>query len=106
MSPTGKCSQVEMFENNKSRRYTNPKKFWSFIKGKKQESSGGALLRHEGGTLHGISQTKADIFKTKFKSVFTKEVLSVMPDKGDNPYSPMEPINIAVEGVLKLLQNI
>ena len=84
----------------------NPKKFWSFIKGKKQESSGVAPLRHEDGTLHSNSQTKAEILNTQFKSVFTKEVLSTMPDKGDSPYSPMEPINVTVEGVLKLLQNI
>ncbi|KAK3103021.1 hypothetical protein FSP39_015814 [Pinctada imbricata] len=84
----------------------NPKKFWSFVKGKKQESSGVAPLRHEDGTLHSNSQTKANILNTQFKSVFTKEALSALPDKGVNPYSSMEPIDITVNGVRKLLQNV
>jgi hypothetical protein len=39
----------------------NPKKFWSFIKGKKQESSGMAPLRQTDGTLHSNPHTTADI---------------------------------------------
>ena len=44
----------------------NPKKFWSFIKGKKQESSGVAPLRQTDGTLHSNPHTKADILNGQF----------------------------------------
>ena len=68
----------------------NPKKFWSFIKGKKQESSGVAPLRHTDGTLHSNPHTKADILNCQLKSVFTKEDMSSMPDKGDSPHNTVE----------------
>ena len=64
----------------------NPKKFWSFIKGKKQESSGVAPLRQTDGTLHSNPHTKAD--------------------KGDSPHNTMDPIIVTIPGVEKLLKNI
>ena len=84
----------------------NPKKFWSFIKGKKQESSGLAPLRQTDGTLHSNPHTKADILNCQFKSVFTKEDMSSMPDKGDSPHNTMDPIIVTIPGVEKLLKNI
>ena len=84
----------------------NPKKFWSFIKGKKQESSGVAPLRQTDGTLHSNPHTKADILNCQFKSVFTKEGMSSMPDKGDSPHNTMDPIIVTIPGVEKLLKNI
>ena len=84
----------------------NPKKFWSFLKGKKQESSGVAPLRSTDGLIHSDSGTKANILNAQFKSVFTKEDLSSMPDKGPSPYDTMAPITITTPGVQKLLQNL
>jgi hypothetical protein len=81
----------------------NPKKFWSFIKGKKQEV---APLRHTDGTLHSNPHTKADILNCQLKSVFTKEDMSSMPDKGDSPHNTMDPIIVTIPGVEKLLKNI
>ena len=85
---------------------TNPKKFWSFLKDKKQESSGVAPLRSTDGLIHSDSGTKANILNAQFKSVFTKEDLSSMPDKGPSPYDAMDSITITAPGVEKLLQNI
>jgi hypothetical protein len=84
----------------------NPKKFWSFLKGKKQEASGVAPLRNTDGLIHSDSGTKANILNTQFKSVFTQEDLRSMPDKGPSPYNDMEPITITTPGVQKLLQNL
>ena len=84
----------------------NPKKFWSFLKGKKQESSGVAPLRSTDGLIHSDSGTKANILNAQFKSVFTKEDLSSMPDKGPSPYDTMASITITTPGVQKLLQNL
>ena len=84
----------------------NPKKFWSFIKGKKQESSGVAPLRQTDGTLHSNPHTKPDILNCQFKSVFTKEDMSSMTDKGDSPHNTMDPIIVTIPGVEKLLKNI
>ena len=77
----------------------NPKKFWSFLKGKKQESSGVAPLRSTDGLIHSDSGTKANILNAQFKSVFTKEDLSSMPDKGPSPYDAMDSITITAPGV-------
>jgi hypothetical protein len=84
----------------------NPKKFWSFIKGKKQESSGVSPLRQTDGTLNSNPHTKAEILNCPFKSVFTKEDMSSMTDKGDSPHNTMDPIIVTIPGVEKLLKNI
>jgi hypothetical protein len=39
----------------------NPKRFWFFIKAKKQENSGVAPLRGNDGMLHSASNNKAEI---------------------------------------------
>ncbi|XP_053381379.1 uncharacterized protein LOC128549116 [Mercenaria mercenaria] len=70
----------------------NPKKFWSFIKGKKQESSGVSRLRSSDGLIHSESNTKANILNAQFQSAYTKEDLTTMPNKGPSPYDPMAPI--------------
>ncbi|KAK3094514.1 hypothetical protein FSP39_002723, partial [Pinctada imbricata] len=84
----------------------NPKKFWSYVKGKKQESTGVAPLRSADGLIHSDSETKANILNSQFKSVYTREDLTTLPDKGPSPYSEMPPITITLNGVIKLLQNL
>jgi hypothetical protein len=48
---------------------SNPKRFWSFIKGNRTESTGVAPLRREG-ILHSDTATKANILSDQFTSVF------------------------------------
>jgi hypothetical protein len=46
------------------------------------------------------------ILNCQLKSVFTKEDMSSMPDKGDSPHNTMDPIIVTIPGVEKLLKNI
>ena len=84
---------------------SNPKKFWSFIKSKRADSSGVAPLRRDG-TLFSDSNTKANILNDQFTSVFSRETTDEIPSKGDSPYPTVPDINITAPGVLKLLNNI
>jgi hypothetical protein len=60
----------------------NSKRFWSFIKAKNQENSGVALLRGNDGMLHSTSNNKAEILNAQFKSAYTQEDLTNLPDVG------------------------
>jgi hypothetical protein len=60
-------------------RSTSPKRFWSFIKAKKQENTGVAPLRGNDGMLHSASNNKAEILNAQFKSAYTKEDLTNLP---------------------------
>ena len=84
----------------------NPKKFWSYIKGKKQESSGVSPLRNVDGVIHSEANVKANILNRQFVSVFTKEDTANIPDKGPSPYASMEGITVTPNGVEKLLRNL
>ena len=84
----------------------NPKKFWSYIKGKKQESSGVSPLRNVDGVIHSEANVKANILNRQFVSVFTKEDTANIPDKGASPYASMEGITVTPNGVEKLLRDL
>ena len=84
----------------------NPKKFWSYIEGKKQESSGVSPLRNVDGVIHSEANVKANILNRQFVSVFTKEDTANIPDKGPSPYASMEGITVTLNGVEKLLRNL
>jgi hypothetical protein len=52
----------------------NPQRFWSFIKSKRAESTGVALLRKEG-ILCSNSNANANILNDQFTSVFLYQLL-------------------------------
>ena len=79
----------------------NPKKFWSYIKGKKQESSGVSPLRNVDGVIHSEANVKANILNRQFVSVFTKEDTANIPDKGASPYASMEGITVTPNGATR-----
>ena len=83
-----------------------PKRFWSCVKAKKQESTGVASLKNEDGFIHNNSQSKAEILNAQFQSVFTKEDLSSMPDKGPSPYPSMDNIVFNTRGIHKQLSQL
>ena len=85
---------------------SDAKKFWSYIKSKRQESTGVSPLKSQDGFLKSDSTSKAEILNTQFKSVFTEEDLSNLPHKGESPYPNMNNIEVSEKGVLKLLQNL
>ena len=84
----------------------NSKQFYGYIKIKKQESAGVAALRDQQGYLHSDSETKAHLLNMQFKSVYTKENLENIPNKGRSPYPNMPKIQFTEQGVHKLLKHI
>jgi hypothetical protein len=83
-----------------------PKKFWSFIKSKGQESCGIPPLIDEYGYLRSEAKNKAEILNNQFKSVFTVEDTSNFPDKGASPYTEMRNIKVDKNGIQKLLMDL
>ena len=84
----------------------NTKQFWSYLKSKKQDSQGVTPLRKDDGFLYSDTETKAEILNDQFHSVYTREDMTSMPEKGQCPYPDMPDIHIGEAGVLKLLNNI
>ena len=82
---------------------SNPKKFWAFIKSKRQENSGVAPLRNRDGILYSDSKMKAEILNEQFSSVFNKDEDDEMPDMGSSPHPPMDRIKVTEKGVYLLL---
>ena len=68
-------------------------------------NSGIAALRKQG-ELTSDSAEKCEILNTYFKSVFTKEDLTRMPDMSSNPFPVMTDFSITTPGVEKLLSNL
>ncbi|MEW8548082.1 MAG: reverse transcriptase family protein, partial [Candidatus Thiodiazotropha sp.] len=84
----------------------NPKNFWSFIKSKRQDSTGVSPLIDKDGFLHSDGAKKAEILNSQFHSAYTREDTSQLPNKGTSPFPPMEQIQVHQDGVLKLLKNL
>jgi hypothetical protein len=91
------------------------KKFWSFIKHVKQDSTGVAPLLGEDGKLRDDAAGKAEILNKQFTSVFSKispltlaqsatQVLRTHSPAGDP--SRMPEIEITEAGVTKMLKNL
>ena len=81
----------------------NPKRFWSYVKSRKQDSSQIVTLKSKDGYmyLHSDTASKASILNQQFQSVYTREDLSTLPD-----HPPMNNIVVHERGVLKLLKGL
>ena len=82
-----------------------PKRFWSYIKNARCDSSGVAPLMKDG-TLQCEASTKANMLNEQFASVFTDETMANLPDMGDSPHPTVPDFTVDQEGVRKLLVNI
>ena len=85
---------------------TNPKRFFTYVKSRKQEAEGVSPLMNKNGFLHSDSSKKADILNEQFQSEYTLEQTSSMPSKGPSPPPAMPRIKIGVNGVTKLLRDL
>ena len=85
---------------------TNPKRFWSYLKSKRQDAQGVSPLRKADGLLYSDTESKAEILNEQFHSVYTREDTTTMPEKGPSPYPEMPNIHVSNAGVLKLLKNV
>ena len=81
------------------------KRFWSYIKSTKRDSSGVSTLITNNESMESSKQ-KAEALNKQFESVFTNEDMNNIPDLGKTTTPDIRSINIKVEGVAKLLKNI
>ncbi|KAK3870887.1 hypothetical protein Pcinc_023913 [Petrolisthes cinctipes] len=82
----------------------NHKKFFSFFKARKQDSSGITTLLHNN-SLVTHPQDKANALNTQFQSVFTHEH-EHLPDMPTPSHPPIPPIHINTQGIEKLLSEV
>lgn len=73
---------------------TNPKRFWSYMKTRKQDSSQIVTLRSKDGFLYSDTAIKTAILNEQFQSLYTREDLSALSDLGPSPYPTMSNITI------------
>ena len=81
------------------------KRFWTYIKSKRKESTGIPTLRTDKG-VHFTIQAKANALNSQFSSVFTRDDEVQPPNKGPSPYLPINDLIIDEEGVLKQLEGL
>ena len=77
----------------------------AYVKSKRQDHSGISTLMSTTGTIASELSEKAEAFNEYFKSVFTVEDLSYIPDKGTSPYPAIPEIDITLQGVTNLLSS-
>ncbi|KAI8508419.1 hypothetical protein Bbelb_135180 [Branchiostoma belcheri] len=66
----------------------NPKKFWQYVKNRKQTASGVApLAQHDKLVVDG--RGKAEVLSKQYDSIFTEEDLTKVPKLGASPYPDM-----------------
>ncbi|CAC5399963.1 unnamed protein product [Mytilus coruscus] len=70
-----------------------PKRFWSYIKSRKQESTGIVTLKDKNCLLHSDTPTKALILNHQFQSVYTKEDTHNIPHMGPSSFPTMDNIS-------------
>ena len=79
------------------------KKLYSYINGKRCDSSGVALLKKDG-IAYSDPKVNASVMNDKFCSVFTEEDMSRVPVKTSNPFPEMSTFYIDTKGVTKHLK--
>ena len=79
--------------------------FWKYIKSRKQDSVSIGTLK-DSGRVADSAKDKAEMFNETFCSVFTKEDLDNIPDKGHSPYQSMPNIHVTLNGVIKCVKRL
>ncbi|KXJ16368.1 RNA-directed DNA polymerase from mobile element jockey [Exaiptasia diaphana] len=83
-----------------------PKKFWSYIKSKRQDQVGIPPLKNDNNCVKADSLGKAEILSNHFSRVFTKEDVSHIPNMGNRSFPAMDSIFFNPEGVEKLIKEL
>jgi hypothetical protein len=84
---------------------TKTNKMWRYINNKRCDSSGVAPQK-KNGVIFSDAATKATLLEEQFRSVFTKEDTTNMPNLGPSPHPDMPDINISTNGIKKLLERL
>ena len=69
---------IDMGEPESDNRPNKQKRFWSFIKSLRKDSSGVAPLK-ENGKMHSDPKDKTNILNRQYESVYTQEYISNVP---------------------------
>ena len=83
----------------------NPKRFYSYIKSKRQESGVSSLI-DKNGFLQSESTKRAEVLNDQFVSVYTDEDTKSIPHKGPSPYPSMQKLKVNPSGVARLLRDL
>ena len=84
---------------------THLKKFWSFIKGLRKENTSITSLNYNGNVLVDPI-AKANALNSHFKSIFTTEDYSCLPNKGPSPHPTIADLSISTFGIHNLLSSL
>ena len=86
-----------------SGQHPKQKRFWSYIKSLRKDTTGVAPLK-DNGRLFNAPRDKAEILSRQYQSVYTQQDQdSPVPEPEGVPYPRMEDFSVTVEGVEKLL---
>ena len=83
----------------------NRRQFWKYIKAKHRDSSGISPLLVDGSIISD-PQGKAAVLSDQFRSVFTLEDTSNVPNLDGNTFAPMSAISISSRGIQAQLDNL
>ena len=84
---------------------THLKKFWSFIKGLRKENTSITSLNFNGNVLVDPI-AKANALNSHFKSIFTTEDYSCLPNKGPSPHPTIADLSISTFRIHNLLSSL
>ena len=96
---------IELADEQEQQPSSKQKRFFSFIKSLKKDSSGVAPIRDQG-KLHSGPADKANILNRQYQSEFTDEDKSETPKPDGDPSPTVPDIHVTTKGVLKLLQKL
>ena len=82
---------------------TNRKSLWHYLKSRKQDNNG--LIDPHDGSILTDPFDKATILNNHFKSVFSTDDDSSIPEKGPSQYSSLPAFEITEHGVYNILTN-
>ncbi|XP_068697699.1 uncharacterized protein [Montipora foliosa] len=88
-----------------TRKPTMTKRFWTYIRSKRQDNVGVAPLEIND-VVVSDSREKANLLSNYFKSVLTKEDPQNMHSEAISPYADIPPIHFITAGTTKLLQKV
>ena len=94
-----------MYNNLFNDSSTSKKRFWSYIKIKRKDNTGVALLE-DGGNVYTDAKYKACILNNQFQSVFTTEDLSNIPRLDYSVYPSIQDLDFSTHGIQLLLERL
>ncbi|XP_071150348.1 uncharacterized protein [Mytilus edulis] len=103
--PQKTCTKIKDETNTESPKQGITKQFWTYVKSRKQESSGVSTLNVDG-QIKEDNTSKAEALNNQFQSVFTEEDMASFPNMGPSTTNKINDIKIEEKGIAKLLKQL